>query len=183
MTAGGLIFLCPKMYRNLSNTKRKMYKSCIKFERLLAVKFLISMVYFYQVISMYKEYNPNPSGSKTIDCAVRALCAVLEKPWKTVYAALSVWGMKMHTWGNVGPVWGAYLRSQGYEREVIPNTCPDCYTVADFAADHPEGRYVLGTGTHAVAVINGDIWDSWDSSAEIPIFYYAKKEGVTDGVQ
>lgn len=60
---------------------------------------------------MYKEYNPNPSGSKTIDCAVRALCAVLEKPWKTVYAALSVWGMKMHTWGNVDPVWGAYLRS------------------------------------------------------------------------
>ena len=49
------------------------------------------------------------------------------------------------------------------------------YTVADFAAGHPTGRYILGTGEHAVAVVDGDIIDSWDSSQEIPIYYFTKE--------
>ena len=36
-------------------------------------------------------------------------------------------------------VWGAYLRSRGFDRDMISNSCPDCYTVADFAAEHPHG--------------------------------------------
>ncbi len=135
---------------------------------------------------MYKGYNPNPGGINTIDCAVRALCAVLEQPWRTIYAALCVWGFKMHTWGNVDAVWGAFLRSRGWVRETIPNTCPDCYTVGDFAAEHPQGRYVLGTGTHAVGIVDGAVMDSFDSSGLIPLFYYYLPQeqdgGVSDAV-
>lgn len=80
----------------------------------------------------------------------------------------------MHDWGNSDPVWGAYLRSRGFSRSVIPNSCPDCYTIADFAENHPRGEYVLGTGKHAVAVVDGVIYDTWDSSREIPIFYYER---------
>ena len=76
---------------------------------------------------------------------------------------------------NSDSVWGSYLRSKGFERAIIPNTCPDCYTVADFAADHPTGTYVLGTGTHAVTVQDGVIYDAFDSSNEIPIFYYTRE--------
>ena len=58
---------------------------------------------------------------------------------------------------------------------IIPNTCPDCYTIADFCNDHPYGTYILATGTHVVAVIDGDYYDTWDSGNEIPIFYWQKE--------
>lgn len=34
---------------------------------------------------------------------------------------------------DANEVWGGYLRSLGWIRGAIPDTCPDCYTVADFA--------------------------------------------------
>lgn len=124
---------------------------------------------------MYRHYNPNFHGIQAGDCVIRAICAVTGQSWQAVYAALSVQGYMMGDWGNSDAVWGAWLRAQGWRREIIPNSCPNCYTVADFAADHQQGRYVLGTGSHAVAVISGDIWDSWDSSQAVPIFYYTKE--------
>jgi hypothetical protein len=47
--------------------------------------------------------------------------------------------------------------------------------VADFAADHNKGTYILGTGRHAVTVKDGNWLDSWDSGAECPIYYYTKE--------
>jgi hypothetical protein len=123
---------------------------------------------------MYRHYNPNPRNPQAGDCVVRALAAVTGRDWLSVYAALSVQGFMMGDWGNSDSVWGEWLRSQGFRREIIPNSCPACYTVADFAADHPHGAYVLGAGSHAVAVVDGDIYDSWDSSGAVPIFFYAR---------
>jgi hypothetical protein len=74
---------------------------------------------------------------------------------------------------NSDSVWGAVLREEGFKRYIIPNSCPDCYTVKDFCIDHPRGTYVLGTGGHVVTVVNGDYFDSWDSGEEVPIFYWA----------
>jgi len=36
----------------------------------------------------------------------------------------------------------------------------------------PKGTYIIGTGSHAVAIINGDYYDSWDSGDEIPSFFF-----------
>lgn len=71
---------------------------------------------------------------------------------------------------------GAYLRKIGYKRKLIPNACPDCYTVKDFCVDNPHGKYLLATGSHVIAVIDGDYYDTWDSGNEIPIYYYVKEE-------
>lgn len=125
---------------------------------------------------MYQYYNPNPGGRIAGDCVIRAISAALGESWQRVYVDLSVQGYCMSDWGNSDPVWGAYLRSRGFERQAIPNTCPNCYTVGDFAAEHKSGVYVLGTGSHAVAVINGDILDSWDSSQQVPVFYYERTD-------
>lgn len=72
-------------------------------------------------------------------------------------------------------VWGAYLKSRGFKRYIIPNECPDCYTVKDFCKDHPKGHYILGTGTHVIAIIDGFYYDTWDSGELIPIFYWKKE--------
>lgn len=53
--------------------------------------------------------------------------------------------------------------------------CPECYTVADFCWDNPYGYYLLATGTHAVAVIDGDYYDTWDSGNESVAYYYERK--------
>jgi hypothetical protein len=71
-------------------------------------------------------------------------------------------------------VWGSVLRQHGYVRSIIPSSCPDCYTVGEFAEDFPRGTYVLGTGQHAVCVRDGVILDSWDSSREIPSFMWRR---------
>lgn len=85
----------------------------------------------------------------------------------------------MCDWGNSNSVWDAYLREKGFIRAAIPNTCPECYTVEDFARENPKGLFVVATGSHAIAVADGDVYDSWDSTQEIPTYYYFR--GNIDG--
>lgn len=124
---------------------------------------------------MYRNFNPNPTAARVGDCTVRAICGVTDRDWIDVYMSLAIQGLIMGDMPSANSVWGAYLRSLGYKRCVIPDTCPDCYTVADFCRDHPDGRYVLALGGHAVCVKCGDLFDSWDSSGERPIFYWEKE--------
>lgn len=69
-------------------------------------------------------------------------------------------------------VWGRYLENLGWIFHRLPDTCPSCYTVRDFALDHPHGTYIIGTGDHAVAVIDGAVYDMWDSRDEVPVYVY-----------
>ena len=39
-----------------------------------------------------------------------------------------------------------------------------------------EDNYILGTGTHTVAVKHGNYYDTWDSGSEIPIFFWKKEK-------
>jgi len=124
---------------------------------------------------MYIYTNPNPEHKKIGDCVIRALSIALGLPWEKIYVDLCKLGLEMADLPNSNTVWGAYLKKNGYEREVIPNTCPDCYTIRDFCMDHPHGVYIVCTGSHVVAVTGGNICDSWDSSDEVPIFYFHKE--------
>lgn len=125
---------------------------------------------------MWIEYNPNPTGRKVEDCAVRAIAKALDIDWETAYAKLCMNGFAMGDMPNANSVWGALLRQNGFYRAAIPDQCPDCYTAADFAKDHPEGTYVLGFGKHTATIVNGFIYDSWDSSLEVPQYFWYRKE-------
>jgi len=125
---------------------------------------------------MYVMYNPNPTGRFVEDCAIRAVSKALDIDWETAYAKLSMNGYAMGDLPNANSVWGALLRQNGFYREAIPNTCPDCYTAENFAKDHPKGTYVLGFGKHVATIKDGNLYDSWDSSKEIPQYYWYRKE-------
>lgn len=73
-------------------------------------------------------------------------------------------------------IWGNVLRKFGFRREVVPNECPDCYSAEDFAWDHPEGIYVLGFGGHVATVVDGKLYDAWNSENEIPQFYWHEED-------
>ena len=116
--------------------------------------------------------NPNPKNARVGDCVVRALSIATRRPWEDIYTALAVYGFMLCDMPSSNAVWGAYLKDQGYDRNVVTDTCPDCYTVKDFCRDNPSGTFILGTGTHAVAVVNGNYCDTWDSGDEVPIYYW-----------
>ena len=125
---------------------------------------------------MWVKYNPNPCGRVVGDCAVRALAKALGVEWETAFLRLTMNALQMCDMPNADSVLGAVLRQEGFFRETIPNTCPDCYTAADFCRDHPRGVYVLAFGGHVAAVVDGDLYDSWNSLQEIPAYYWYLKE-------
>ena len=115
---------------------------------------------------MWHGFNPNPRGSSVGDCVVRAVAAATGQSWEQAYIALA----------SANRTWGAYLQNQGYKRRMVEADCATCYTVADFAREYPRGVYVLGCSGHVLTVIDGAWWDSWDSGAECPIYYWYKEE-------
>ena len=124
---------------------------------------------------MYKFRNPNPNKSLIGDCVVRAIAIALDKGWKEVYMDLCFQGLALCDMPSSNKVWKTYLQNNDFVIGVIPNSCPECYTIAEFASDNRDGTYILGTGTHVVAVINGDYYDTWDSGQEVPLFYLYKE--------
>lgn len=121
-------------------------------------------------------YNPNPSRNRVDDCMLRAICAVTGADWKTVHVELCALSYSLDDVQVGNHTWYVYMRRHGFSLHGIPNTCPECYTVGDFADDHPTGAYLLGTGSHAVAVIDGNVLDTFDSRQETPIYYYVKED-------
>lgn len=124
---------------------------------------------------MWKYFNPNPAGRSVGDCAVRAVSAALGVDWEEAYNLIADAGFAMADMPSSNSVFGAVLRSHGFMRKVIPNTCPDCYTAEDFARDHPKGVFVLGFGGHVATLRDGLLLDSWDSSQETPIYFWYRK--------
>ena len=127
-------------------------------------------------MSRWMYFNNNPAGRHVGDCSVRALSVALNTDWETAYALAALNGYLMNDVISADSVWGSVLRQNGFYRHAIPNTCPDCYTIGDFAEEHPDGTYVVGTGTHVVTIRDGTVFDSWDSTQEIPQFYWHKEE-------
>lgn len=124
----------------------------------------------------YAYYQPNPAGKSVGDCTVRALSKALEQSWEETYVGLTLEGFIRGDLPNADSVWGPYLKSHGFTRYWIPDDCPDCYTVADFAADHPKGVYILSMpGRHVLCVRDGQWHDSWDSGMEVPTYYWSKE--------
>lgn len=123
---------------------------------------------------MYKYYNPNPVGRRTEDCSVRAIAKALGISWDDAHDLLSYASKQMGTIMNNNDVISAVLRQNGFYRESLPNFCPNCYRVKDFARDNPRGIYILGTGGHVVTVVNGDWFDIWNSGDEVPQYFWTK---------
>jgi len=124
----------------------------------------------------YVFCNPNPDKNLTGDCVVRAVSLLTDKDWETVFLEIMVCAYEMHDMPSSNAVWAKYLHENGFKRGMLPDTCPDCYTIKDFAEEYNQGKYLVGTGTHAVAVLDGDYYDTWDSGDEVPIYYWTKEE-------
>ena len=124
---------------------------------------------------MWIRCNPNPLGKTTGDCVVRAIAIATDQSWRKTYRQLCDLGEIHADMPSSNYIWGTYLRQRGARQFLMPESCPECITVKAFCERYPEGVYVIGTGDHAVAVIDGDWYDSWNSEDEIPTYFWRVK--------
>lgn len=124
---------------------------------------------------MWIYANPNPCRAEEPDCVVRAIAVATGQTWDQVHAALCRMSREYCTMPSVNWLWGMYLRKKGFERFLLPEECPECISVRTFCRMYPEGTYVIGTGTHAVAVMDGNYYDAWDSGDETPSYFYRRR--------
>lgn len=128
----------------------------------------------------YKYYNPNPlQRDNAGDCSIRAITKVLEDrgfDWEKTYAAVCTYGFMMGDVPSSNDVWGSLLEDNGFQKFFIDKKCKDCFTINSFCNEYPSGKYVVGTGNHAVAVVDGCIYDTYRSGDMIPIYYFVEKE-------
>lgn len=124
---------------------------------------------------MYKFYQPNPQEKRTDDCVIRALSKVLGVDWDTASVYAMVQQIRDSDLYTKNYVWGNLLIRHGFTKHHLPDTCADCYTIKDFAEDNAMGTFVVGTGEHVVAVVDGDYYDTFDSGDMTPVIYYRKE--------
>ena len=99
----------------------------------------------------YVYYQPNPVGRNVGDCSIRAVAKALDIDWEGAYALVVANGFQMGDVPSSDAVWGSVLRQFGFYREVVSNSCPDCYTAADL-------KECLATGGYAVASMAKGYW-------------------------
>ena len=84
---------------------------------------------------MWRYYNSNPCGRMVGDCSVRAISAALDVSWDEAFDLLAHNAREMCGMPSSDAVWGSVLRQHGFVRSIIPSSCPDCYTIGEFAED------------------------------------------------
>lgn len=123
---------------------------------------------------MWELYNPNPRGRmNATDCAVRAVAKATGMSWESAYIWIALQGFIDGDVPDNNHIWGRHLARLGFRRYDMPD-CPDCLTVAEFCRAVPEGTFIVGTMSHAVAVVDGVYYDAWDSGDEIADYVWMK---------
>lgn len=92
-------------------------------------------------------YNPNPERKLVGDCVIRAISKAMDQSWDDTYIGIMLQGYSMHDMPSSNDVWGRYLFEHGFRRYILPDTCPDCYTVRHFCMDNPQLTGILATGS------------------------------------
>ena len=130
----------------------------------------------YPETRTFHFHNENPWKRVTGDCTFRALATAMEKPWKEVVMEMAE--MSCRTGYAINDKKGIerYLKEQGWVKHKQPRKQDwKKYTGVEFCellqsneCDLPvskRARYIAHIGGHhIVAIVNGQVWDTWDST-------------------
>ena len=134
----------------------------------------------------FVRYNANDRGNNAPDCVKRAISMAFSIPYsqvsKDLRAAQSEVRRERHNinyeW-NMPTVYERVIRAYGGSERIQPDN--KNMTLEEFADSH-DGTYIVATGrsskgsNHLVCMVDGEVFDSWNSLDQIVIRYY-KVEG------
>ena len=131
-----------------------------------------------------EKYNPNPlkvHPSRAGDCMIRAICKVTGYSWYDVYDKLCETGRK---YGMI-PNW-SFIAFMAYRDIFETERLIDVIKLKDFIESHPSGKYILLYGKHAVALVDGVLYDdpitSYAKDMDYPIHRYFKLKDGEDRI-
>lgn len=124
-------------------------------------------------------YNANTDNNHSPDCVARSISLAFESSYNTVKYQLRKFARQRDNglvWNNIVnfSAWIKQTYGSQYVFQRIKDFCgSDALTVKEFSETYSTGSYLLLVGdvanrlTHMVAVVDGDIYDSWDSQKQI----------------
>ena len=125
----------------------------------------------YPNTETFVNYNANPKGRITDDCVVRAICTAMRKPYEEVSRDLFEIGVKTGYTMYDDKVYGKYLEQNGWIKMRQPRKANGRkYTGKEFCdygriKTEADRRMIAHIGGHhIVAIIEGRVWDTWDST-------------------
>lgn len=120
----------------------------------------------------YVNYNINPKGRKTGDCAIRAVAVATGLGWDEAYNQLAAAGFLLKCAMNYTEAIEAVLVSNGFSvgKVKVPRGSKRP-TVEGFAQEHPNWYAVLRVSNHLVATGKGNYVDIWDCG-ECSVYKY-----------
>lgn len=118
---------------------------------------------------MWVPYNPNPCRKSLGDCAVRAVAVALGLDWYEAFDLLCDEARRRCDMPSADETWGEVLMQRGFDGPYLASG-----TAAAFCRRHPRGVFVLAFGGHVATVVDGDLYDLWDSSGESVRYYYRR---------
>lgn len=110
---------------------------------------------------------------RAADCTVRALMKLLEVTWQEAYDELCKAGRKCMRMPDEIDCVRMTIESFGYKKVSIPvEKGSKRPTVASFAEQHKQGRFLLNVANHVVACVDGHYYDSWDCGEKCVYNYW-----------
>lgn len=132
----------------------------------------------YPDTSTFHWYNANPHNKYTDDCVIRAICTAMNKPWETVFTDLFEIGKHYGLMPTDKKCFERYLQKNGWVKRKQPRKDDNTkYTGDEFCEilQHYDCEYMIEAytdetvianigGHHIVAIIEGRVWDTWNST-------------------
>jgi hypothetical protein len=114
----------------------------------------------------FTYHNKNPKQIRASDCVIRAIAAVSNKTWEEILSSILPYALKLKRMPNEKQTYAQYLRDQGYIMQPAPRRGDNRkVTGKDFCLENPNITAIAHIGgKHIVAIINGKVHDTWDST-------------------
>ena len=129
----------------------------------------------YVKTAEYKRYNANNRGNNSPDCVCRAISLAFDVSYNSIHRELTqlVKGT-MHNYKNIR-FYQKVIKNHGGSDFIREE---DLILVREWIDKHPDGTYILQTGekagvsNHLICVIDGAVYDSWDSRDQFVVGYF-----------
>lgn len=130
--------------------------------------------------STFHYYNANPKNKRTGDCVIRAIATVTKQSWDRVLRDLTELAIHYGQMVDDKVLYQKYLQKLGFVKYNQPKKFDGTkYTGSEWLRKYPNMTCIAHIGGHhLVAIIEGKIWDIWNSTGGCIGNYWIKLGSV-----